>query len=223
MRVEDYFPSSGSSIGSNVGVQNTRPRTEFTLQNNADNQFAVRFMFPCAGGMSRQVVVDTFLQRILDDGISSRLPSVIREKDGLVYDVSADSSAFADIGAFAVDATVSKDSVDELLLRLWQELETIASHKPSEIEMERVKFRYQFDLESLPESHSRFLSREVWNGFINSELSIANEMEMVTSISAEEVRATAERIFSAKKRGLVLIGPRARKKRDLVEKLFNRF
>jgi len=197
-------------------------RHALKLVNNSDSQYALKMMFPCSGGLTRAVVAETFLQRILDDGISSRLPAVIREKQGLVYDISADSNAFAETGAFSVDATVSKDSLDRLLARLFEELGKVTQDKPTAEEMERIRFRYAFDLETLPESHSRIVSREVWNGFLRTSLSVDEELDIVRSIGADEILSTAQRVFGAARRGIVLIGPRARKKRDDVEKFLER-
>jgi predicted Zn-dependent peptidase len=192
------------------------------LTNNSDSQYAVKLIFPGAGGLTREVVAETFLQRILDDGISSRLPAEIRERQGLVYDISCVSTAFADVGAFSVDATVSKDSIDKLLARLFEELDRIVQDKPTPEEMDRIRFRYQFDLETLAESHGRLVSREVWNGFLPRSLTIDEERAIVETLTAEEILDTAQRVIGAPKRALVLIGPRARKKRDDVEKFMER-
>jgi predicted Zn-dependent peptidase len=190
------------------------------LQNNSDSQYVVKIMWPCSGGLNARVVEETFLQRILDDGISSRLPAVIREQQGLVYDISADSSAFLDVGTFSVDATVSKDDIDKLLARLFDELMKMMNQKPSEEEMARIRFRYGFDLESMAEAHGRYVSREVWNGFLGQTLSIEQELEIVQNMTASQILETAQRVFGCPRRSFVLIGPRSRKKRDDVEKFF---
>ena len=196
--------------------------TLLKLQNNSDSQYTLKIMFPSSGGMNASVVKDTFLQRILDDGIASRLPSEIREKCGLVYDISADNASFSEIGTFSIDATISKDDIDKLLPKLFEELEKLCKEPPSQAEMDRIKFRYGFDLETLPENHSRYVSREIWNGFLGQELSLEEEAKIVQNMSAEDVLAAAQKIFGSQHRAVVLVGPRARKKRDIVEKCLNR-
>jgi predicted Zn-dependent peptidase len=191
--------------------------TLLKMQNNSDSQYSLKIMFPSSGGMNENVVHDTFLQRILDDGIASRLPSEIREKCGLVYDISADNSSFSEIGAFSI-ATISKDDIDKLIPKLFSELERICEAPPSAEEMDRIKFRYGFDLDTLTENHSRYVSREVWNHFLKQELSIEQEAKIVQEMTPEMVLHTARRIFGSAHRAVVLVGPKARKKRDLVEK-----
>ena len=58
---------------------------------------------------------------------------------------------------------------------------------------------------------------------MNSNLSIDDEIEIVNSITPENIIETAKKVFGAARRGFVLIGPKARRKRDHIEKLFSIF
>ncbi len=193
------------------------------LQNNPDNQFAVKLIFPTSGGLTKDVVLITFLQRILDDGICTRLPANIREKHGLVYDISCDTQFFSEIGTFSIDVTVSDDKINELLEKLTYEFKTIISEYPLHEEVEHIKFRYCFDLKQIKETATRLLNREATTYFMNSSLTVDDEINIVQSITPEVVLQTAKKVFGSARRGFVLIGPKARKKRDLVEKLFSIF
>ena len=200
-----------------------KPQNALCLQNNPDNQFAVKMIFPTIGGLSKDIVLITFLQRILDDGICTRLPANIREKHGLVYDISCDTQFFNEIGTFSIDATVSEDRLNELLEKLASELKTVISEYPLKEEIEHIKFRYCFDLKQIKETPSRLLNREVSSYFMNSNLSVDDEIDIVKSITQEQILHIAKKVFGAARRGFVLIGPKARRKRDLVEKLLSIF
>ncbi|WP_170271522.1 M16 family metallopeptidase [Fluviispira multicolorata] len=200
-----------------------KPQNALCLQNNPDNQFAVKLIFPTVGGLSDEVVLITFLQRILDDGICTRLPANIREKHGLVYDISCDTQYFSEIGTFSIDATVSEDLMPNLLEKLSQELRNIISEKPMQEEIDHIRFRYIFDLKQIKETPSRLLNREVSAYFMNQKLSLDDEINIVKSITADQILKTAKTVFGAARRGFVLIGPKARKKRELVEKLMSIF
>ncbi len=200
----------------------TKNRNGMMLQNNADNQFNLKIICPATGGNHRDVVVQTFLQRILDDGISSRLPGTLREKHGLVYDISCESAAYYDIGTFTIDATVSTDMFDTLLMRLTEELRIIQLQGPSVAEMNRVRFRYSYDLKMIVESPFRYLSREVSNLFCGGDMSVDAELQMLESVTADEVVAMARKCLQAARRGIALVGPKARKRRDSMEQLLQR-
>ena len=195
----------------------------FCLQNNPDNQFAMKVIFPCHGNLSKNIVNITFLQRILDDGICTRLPAIIREKFGLVYDISCDTQFFQEVGTFSVDATVSEEYLTDLLEKLGKELRSILIEKPLEDEIEHIKYRYIFDLKQIQETPSRLLSRKVTEHFMKSEFSIEEELEYVNSINSEMILQTVKSIFGAGRRAFVLVGPKARKKRELVEKFLSNF
>ena len=195
----------------------------FCLQNNPDNQFAMKVIFPCHGNLSKHIVNITFLQRVLDDGICTRLPGNVREKYGLVYDISCDSQFFEEIGTFSIDATVSEDYFVELLEKLGNELKLLLMEMPSQEEIEHIKYRYIFDLKQIQETPSRLLGRKVTEHFMKSELSIEDEINYVQSITPELIFQTAKEIFGAARRGFVLVGPKARKKRELAEKFLSNF
>jgi len=191
------------------------------LQNNSDNQYSLKLMLPGSGGLNERVVQDIIVERLLDDGISSRLPATIREKHGLVYDISADAQSYADIGTFSIDATISQDSLQRLLDVLLAELIRVCLEPPKAEELERLKFRYLFDLEILHESHPRVISREVTQLFLKTPLSLGQEAEMVRSITPLQVQQAAQRILTHPRQTMVLVGPRARKFRNSIEKFLD--
>jgi predicted Zn-dependent peptidase len=200
-----------------------KPQNALCLQNNPDNQFAIKVIFPCSGNLSKEVVRTTFLQRVLDDGICTRLPSNIREKYGLVYDISCDSQFFEDIGTFSIDVTVSEDYLSDVLDKLAKELSLILKEIPTIEEIEHIKYRYIFDLKQVQETPSRLLSRKVTEIFMKSDFSIDDEIAYVRAISNNVIFETAQEILKSTRRAFVLVGPKARKKRDLVEKFLSYF
>jgi len=205
---DDYFTSA-------------KQKRTLILQNNSDNQYSLKIMLPGAGGLNQRVVEDIIVERLLDDGISSRLPSTVREKYGLVYDISADAQSFADVGTFSIDATISQDSMQKLLDVLLVELCNVCQAPPSQAELDRLKFRYLFDLEVLHESHTRLISRKVSQLFLNTPLSLKDECEIVKSVTPEQVLTAARRILTHQRQNVVLVGPRARKFRSPIEKFLD--
>ena len=53
---------------------------------------------------------------------------------------------------------------------------------------------------------------------MNSNLSVDDEIKLSNQLLPELVLHTAKKVFGSARRGFVLIGPKARKKRDQVEK-----
>lgn len=209
-----------TELKSDYFLSNKAKRT-LVLQNNSDNQYVLKLMLPGAGGLNQRVVEDIIVERLLDDGIASRLPATVREKYGLVYDISADAQSYADVGTFSIDATISQDSLHKLFDILLAELVKVCREPPSPEELERLKFRYLFDLEVLHESQSRLISREVTQLFLNTPLSLEQEAQLVRNITPDQVCETARRIFTHPRQTMVLVGPRARKFRNSIEKFLD--
>lgn len=193
------------------------PGITVATENHSDSQLDVRLIFPAAGGLSPQVIAQTFLQRLLDDGIASRLPSSIREKAGLAYDISCDISTFSDVGTCSIDASISDDGFAPFLKILRAEIVRLLNQTPSESEMDRVRNRYVFALETLEEDTSAYLDYLVWNSFLGRESSPECEREMVLGITAEHVREAAQAIFTAPRRAAALVGPDARGRKQELE------
>lgn len=201
-----------------------KPQNGLQLQNNPDNQFVLKFILPTVGGLDRDVIRTTFLQRILDDGISTRLSANLRERHGLIYDISCDTQFFYEMGTFGIDATVSEENLDKLLIKLKDELARLLNEKPSKKEMDHIRYRYCFDLKQIQENDSRLLNREAIAHFMRpSYLSLQEEMAIVNALTEQDILNTAQTLFSAPKRGFTLIGPKARRKRDPVEKFLSSF
>ena len=189
------------------------------LQTNSDNQYMLKLLFPCFGGNSDEVIIQTLIQKILDDGISSRLQSTIRETHGLVYDISCETNPFQEMGTFSIDVTVAQENIEKLFEILKKELKFFAQNGPTHEEIERARFRYLFELESLPENHSRVLSREVWNMFVGEDYSVERESQVLSNLDAPTLVELTNRILRAPVRAAVLIGPKARRYRKALEDL----
>jgi predicted Zn-dependent peptidase len=197
------------------------PGAAVATENHSDSQLDIKLLFPAFGGTSPRVVAQTFFQRLLDDGIASRLPSSVRERAGLAYDVSCDVSAFSDIGTCSIDASVSEDGLTPFLAILKAELARAANDAPSPEEMERVRNRYTFALETLREDTSAYLDYLVWHSFLQSELTPEKELEIVEALTPRDIREVAHHILGAPRRAAALVGPNARARAQELSQFLN--
>ena len=195
-----------------------KPIHYLSLQSNADNQFHLKLIFPISGNLNENTARYTFLQRLLDDGICTRLCASVREKSGLAYEISCDTQFFQDVGTFSVDATVSSDLLENLMEVLFKELNLIFRFKFNDEEIEHIRYRYLFDLYQAQETPSRLLHRAVVEKFMKSHFSLEDEIEIVKNITKDNIFELSQKMLKTPSVGFVLVGPKARKKRDLIEK-----
>ncbi len=193
------------------------------LQNNQDNQYALKLVFPTVGGLTEETIRTVFLQRILDDGICTRLPGNIRELHGLVYDISCDTQFFDEVGVLGVDVTVSDDRLEDLFQKLSHEFKCLLHEAPTQEEVDHIKYRYLFDLKQIKKSPSRYLIREASAHLMGAKFSIDQESEVIKNLTPKSVHELARKIFINNYCGLALIGPKAKKHRNTVEKFLKVF
>ena len=195
----------------------------FIFQNNPDNQFSVKFLFPFSPSNKKLLVGATFLSRVLDDGLSTRLPKLLREKHGLVYDVSTDCQILSDCGFFSVDCTVSKENLEKILEPVRQEISHLAKESLCDKEVEHIKFRYLFDLKQMTVTPEKVLYRQANLCCQGLYFSLEEEIEILKKLDAKFLLSLSKTIFRAEHSGCVLVGPRARKKRETFKSFFTNF
>lgn len=218
---ESFLPSDRDQLYKKPAHK--KSKNFLSLQNNIDNQYAMKIIFPISGGLSEKSIHAVFLQRILDDGICTRLPGNIREQHGLAYDISCDTQFFYEIGLLGIDVTVSEDRLINLLDKLADEIKSIFLTYPTHEEIEHIKYRYLFDLKQIIQSPSKLLTRHANALFMNSDFSLQQEIEVVKSMNAQIIHSTAQNTFMQTLRAFALIGPRAKKQRNYVEKFLKIF
>ncbi len=87
------------------------------------------------------------LRRILDDGLSSRLPFEIVERRGLCYSVHCGIDSYDDVAVFEVEGAASHAKVARAVREICQLLGRLVREGPTDEEMERAKLRHRMALE----------------------------------------------------------------------------
>jgi predicted Zn-dependent peptidase len=155
---------------------------------------------------------DRFALRIMNDvlgaGMSSRLFREVRERRGLAYSVSSGYGYLADAGVFTISAGVNRDKLNETIRVCMDEAERLANDTVPEDELRKAKDhnigRFRLSLEtafSLGQRHGELL---ITNGEIES---IDEVVEQVEAITADDVRAVAQRILDRGRLHASVVGP----------------
>lgn len=172
-----------------------------------DNEFEIKLSFTCPDEWSEEAPSVHLLARILGDGFSSRLTRHLREKMGLVYDVSCQASLGFDYGTIDVDASCNLDQFDDFHRELFLLLKDFRERGISEKELNRVKFRTLVDLE-LSLNHPEALgSRLAWAKLCQRPWSLTQQIGAVRSVSVEKLNQLIKSVFQPTKLALVALGP----------------
>jgi len=133
---------------------------------------------------------------ILGGGMSSRLFQEIREKRGLVYNISAFSSSYSDCGIFGIHSALDSKNINLLIDLIIQELLSVIE-KIDDMEIERAKAQVRSNLlMSMESTTSR--AKKLCNNFAMFGRYISNDeiLKKVRDVSAVSLKKIAKQILS---------------------------
>lgn len=144
---------------------------------------------------------------ILSGGLSSRLFEKMRNEMGICYYVYADNDAFTDHGMFTVSAGVDSNRVKDAILAILEELKKLKTKLVGKDELDKVKQfligNLNLGLESSDSIASFYGYQEVMKKALKKPEDIIKEIKSVTS---EEIKFIAERIFKNELLNLAIVG-----------------
>ncbi|AKU91914.1 M16 family metallopeptidase [Vulgatibacter incomptus] len=145
-------------------------------------------------------------RRILDDGLSSRLPFEVVEKRGLAYALHAGIDTYSDLSLFEVEVACAHQKVPTVLATIGDVLGGFASDGPTAAELDRAKRRYRMGLEFALDSASDlagwFGGTELWRPAETFEERVAR----VEAVTADDLRRVCTKIFSRSNLHMMLVG-----------------
>ena len=160
---------------------------------------------------------DTFaldvLSEVLGGGKSSRLYRDIKEQRGLAYSISASNGSFRDDGIFYITANFTPTCLDKLEKSIFEEIKNLQKYGITDEELNRAKNMIIQDTYYSRESTSNITSEL---GYImaltNSSLLYDNYVECVKKVTAEDVKAAANKYLGVNRSAVSIVLPENLKK-----------
>jgi predicted Zn-dependent peptidase len=193
------------------------PRFELVAHEDAQSEFSLSF--PCPPERHPDYPVHLCIRRILDDGLSSRLPFEVVERRGLAYSLHAGIDSFSDTGMTVVDGACAPAKLPRVLEEVLRVLGGLAARAVPEEELVRVQRRHRmtlaFSLDSAAELAGWFGSGEV----LSSPEGFEERCRRVERVTPAEVLRVARETFRRRNAIVVVVGPERRRERAAVERL----
>ena len=162
---------------------------------------------PCVSQTSPDWYAAYLLQTILGGGLSSRLFQEIRERRGLVYDISSFLSACHDAGYLGVYFATNPDWVPEVMQVTCGILRDMARHGVSAEELHRAKGHTKgsllLDLETSEAWMNRLARCEM---YFRRDIPVIEVLEEIDRVSLDQVQALATAYFTSDTLTLTLLG-----------------
>ena len=165
---------------------------------------------------------DTFaldvLSEVLGGGKSSRLYRDLKEQRGLAYSISASNGSFRDDGIFYITANFTPTCLDKLEKSIFEEVKNIQKYGITDEELNRAKNMIIQDTYYSRESTSNITSEL---GYImaltNSSALYDNYVDCVKKVTAEEVKAAANKYLGVNRSAVSIVLPENLKKSQQCE------
>ncbi|MCP3057499.1 insulinase family protein [Myxococcus sp. K38C18041901] len=148
------------------------------------------------------------LRRVLDDGLSSRLPFEIVEKRGLAYSVHASLDGYHDAGLFEVEAASAPEKAAQVVEESLRVIAQLCDTEIGEEELTRAKRRHRMLLEFSQDSPGELAGWFGGTELFRTPETFAHRADLVDSQSAARVREVARRYFRRDNLTVVAVGQR---------------
>jgi len=150
------------------------------------------------------------LDLIIGGGTSSRLFQEVRENRGLAYHIGSYLQCHRLTGTLVIDAGTSPDNFEALLEVVNAELDELCANGPSPAELVRARTQMKVALALAAEGSSyRMQHLALSELYWGRHVSLAEIVEGMEAVTAEQVHAVAQSVLAPEKRMLVAIGPLA--------------
>jgi len=191
---------------------------KFEHVDHEDAQTELCLNFPCPPEHHADYPVHLVIRRLLDDGLSSRLPFEVVERRGLAYSLHAGIDTFADCGMFVVDGACAPPKLPRVVSEILRVLGELTSRAVPEEELVRVQRRHRmtlaFSLDSAAELAGWYGSGEV----LHAPEDFEERCRRVERVTAEDVRRVARATFTRQNLLAVFVGPMSRRARRELER-----
>ncbi len=186
-------------------VQNGDQR-RFDYVREPGSQTEVQLSFHTPGVKSPLAPVFLLLDRVLDDGLSTRVHRIICEERGLAYDAFAGNDTFEDCGVFDFGASVEHKKAPLLVGTMLALIRELQESGPTEEEVEKAKRRYLWDLQTVrddPEDAVDFVGTSVLFGLPEQISTIAQQ---VAAVTGDDIQRAAQKYLNPEHAYLTCVG-----------------
>ncbi len=209
-QLEDLVgPALSSLQGKAIHIEETQPVTYPGVYCHPRDleQTHLCLGMPCVSVLDDEWYAAYLLHTALGGGMSSRLFQEIRERRGLVYDVTSFLSTYRDIGYLGVYAATSAEWIPQVLELSCTILRDVARTGITADELRRAKGHAKGGLLlGLETSESRMNRLARCEIYFRREIPLAEIAADVERVTLDEVRALAERSLGKAPRALTLLG-----------------
>ncbi len=208
-KIESIFEAiSTAKKHQKVTVHETQNKPEIFLKFKETDQAHLILGVRSFGAKSEYDSVLSVLATLLGGGMSSRLFHKLRDEMGVGYYIRAHQDAYTDHGILTISAGVDTSRLDEVIKVLLDECKKVITEEITDEELQKVKDyiagSFILGLETSDSRAEYCTINQILKGKIESP---EEEINKIKSVTIQQVRDLAKKIFVDEKLNLAIIGP----------------
>lgn len=203
---ERAFSGLHAAQRSHDGAPPEAPQPAFRSRRTDDPQTRLRLSFRTVSDRADDFPALALLHRILDGGLSARLPVEVVEKRGIAYEVGADLVTYADSGSLDFELAVAHRKLPFALEILGRILSDLRSEPVDPEELERVRARAAIGLELGLDSAPDMVQWFGVDHLVGCALGPEERLARLESVSVEDVLEVARRYLRPEVLTAVAVG-----------------
>lgn len=176
-----------------------------------ESQVEFRLTFPAVSDDHPDAVALSLLRRVLDDGLSSRLPHNIVERRGLAYSIAASIEAFHDTGSFEVDGACAPEQAGAVVREVLRTLSTLRRGQISPDELRRAQRRFEMHVDFMQDAPGDLVGWFAGTELYRRAEPFAEKKAQARRVRRADLVRVAERWLSPDRLVTVAVGPKQAK------------
>ncbi|MCH3881113.1 MULTISPECIES: M16 family metallopeptidase [Tenacibaculum] len=215
--IEDYFGTIPSGTLPNR-IENIEPeRTQQKRVTEYDSNIqlpAIVLLHKAPSMRDREAKILDVISTILSDGKSSRLQKKLVEKKKKALAVFSFGRSMVDYGVYTIGAIpLGETSLDDLIKEMDEEIVKLQTELISDEDLQKVRNKFENSFVSSNSSVQGIASSLVSNYMLMGDTKKINtELEIINSITKEEIREVAKKYLDKNRRVVIDYLPASKKK-----------
>lgn len=199
--------------------KNTKKRI-IVKHNHTSNQSAIYIGFKCYNILSYKYYILNCISKYLTGGIGSKLFNLLRNDQGVTYNVSSNLALYKKEGMFYFYVGADINKITIAIETILKELENIKKNEISKDDLKIVKTMTKRNLYSYTENIEDLKDYYGYNEVLGLNLSIADDLKNFNEVTPEKMKKVANEIFT---KDNILITSNYNFDEESVEKMIDKY
>ena len=222
--IEDFFgPMPGGSKTVDGPAPRFAPSETLTSRRLPGSQVGLQLTFGALPDTHADFVALTLLSSILDDGLTSRLPHALCEREGLVYELSSGLDCYADCGLYDIEMQLAPGRASRAVATTLQVLRHLCREGITASELEAARQRHLHELEFRVDSTEELAQHFAVDALFDRRRSLEDDVRRLQAVGPADVQRVAHTLFSSGKVHGTLLGPVDRADMEAIENQVGEF